>query len=277
MFISKFANGEILEVNDTFLKYLGYTEAEVIGQTTLELQMTQDYETRDLFKEQIKTNGKITDLEIQFITKNNIIRTGLTNIVPITINNEECLLSSIVDISDRIESEKRIIELSNRDELTNLYNRRFIYESVEEIIADYQENDEPFSVAILDIDDFKQINDRYGHQTGDCVLIEFSKVVKENLREYDVLGRYGGEEFVVLLNHADLQESNRVLSRVLDIVREHRFTCSNEKINLSFSAGITSCEELEKDRLSLDQLIGISDKRMYLAKQKGKNNIVYQE
>lgn len=275
MFISKFADGEILEANDTFLSYVGYTENEVIGKTTLDLEMTKDYENRDLFIEQIETEGKISDLEIKFISKDNKVRTGLTNIVPITINNEACLLSSIVDISDRIENEKKILELSNRDELTNLYNRRFIYESVEEIIADYKENNEPFSVAILDIDNFKGINDQYGHQIGDCVLVKISKVINESLREYDVLGRYGGEEFIILLNHADIEKSKMVLDRVLNIVQNTIFTCGGNQIELTFSAGLTSCVEIEKEELSIDKLVGISDKRMYLAKQNGKNRIVY--
>lgn len=276
MFISKFTDGEILEVNDTFLHYIGYAENEVLGKTTLDLEMTKDYENRDHFIEQIETKGKITDLEINFISKDNIARTGLTNIVPITINNEACLLSSIIDISDRIENEKRILELSNRDALTNLYNRRYIYDSVEEIIADYKENDELFSVAIVDIDNFKDINDQYGHQVGDCVLVEFSNKIQEHLRDYDVLGRYGGEEFIILLNHADIKKGKKVLNRILDVIRDTTFYCNNHQIKLTFSAGLACCKELNNEDLSLDNLVGISDKRMYMAKESGKNKIMYQ-
>lgn len=277
MFISRFIDGKILEVNDKFIDFFGYEKSEVIGRTTLEIQMTNDYNTRDVFKKMIRVNQKIVDLEINYIDKVNQIRTGLTNIVPVTINGEECLLTSIIDISDRVANEKEIIELSTRDYLTDIYNRRFIYEVLEEIIQDSKREKIIFSVAIIDIDNFKSINDQYGHQVGDEVLIEFSKITKESLRSNDILGRYGGEEFIVIINHADVDKSNWVLERVLKNIRQTQFTHNGEQIELTFSGGIASSKELKKENLTIDGLVEIADNRMYRAKNEGRNKIIYKD
>lgn len=277
MFISRFKDGKLLEVNDKFLDFFGYIKSEVIGKTTLELQMTKDYDERDTFKEMIQRDKKITDLEINYIDKNKKIHTGLTNIVPITINNEDCLLTSIIDISDRVANEKEIVELSTRDYLTSTYNRRFIYEVLDEIIEDSKREKIFFSVAIIDIDNFKSINDYYGHQVGDDVLVEFTRILKDNLRSHDILGRYGGEEFIVIINHADIEESNHVLKRVLGSVRDHVFQTDEEQIELTFSAGIASCKEFTDEKLTIDKLIEKSDRRMYRAKKSGKNQIVFRD
>lgn len=275
MFISKFEDGEILEANETFLEFLGYKKNEVIGKTTLDLQITKDFTKRDGFKKVIQDDKKILDLEIKFIDKNNCIHIGLTNIVPVTINNEKCLLTSIIDISDRVKNEKEIKELSTRDHLTNVYNRRFIYEVLGEIIKDSKRENELFSIAIIDIDNFKNINDEYGHQVGDNVLVDFTQVIKDNLRSHDILGRYGGEEFIIVLNHANIEESSKVLERVLAGIRNKEFIYGENHLSVTFSAGITSSEELENYELTIDKLVEISDKRMYRAKKEGKNKVVY--
>lgn len=277
MFISRFEDGEILEVNDKFIDFFGYEKSEVIGKTTLDIKMTKEYETRDLFKELIQTDQKIVDFEIEYIDKHKQIRTGLTNIVPVRINGEECLLTSIIDISERIKNEKEIIELSTRDYLTNVYNRRFIYEVLEEIIQDSKREKAVFSLAIIDIDNFKSINDQYGHQVGDDVLIEFSKVIRESLRSNDILGRYGGEEFIIIVNHADIDKSYTVLERILENIRDTIFTQNEEQIELTFSAGLSSSQELSQEDLTIDGLVELADKRMYRAKNKGKNQIIYKE
>lgn len=274
MFISRFKDGKILEANETFLEFLGYTKNEVVGRTTLDLQIAKDFTKRDAFKQLIQTDEKILGLEINFIDKNNYIHIGLTNVVPVTINNEKCLLTSIIDISDRVENEKEIIELSTRDYLTNVYNRRFIYEVLGEIIMDSKREKEIFSVAIIDIDNFKHINDQYGHQIGDSVLVDFTKIIKDHLRSNDILGRYGGEEFIIVLNHSNIEESSKVLERVLAGIRDKVFSYGENRIVLTFSAGITCSEELEKDELTIDKLVETSDKRMYRAKKEGKNKII---
>lgn len=275
MFISKFKNGELLEVNDTFLDFIGYTRDEVIGKTTLELKLMNDFENRENLKGEIEKYSKVCNREIEIIGKDKKIRTGLVNIVPLNINNEKYLISSIIDITDRVEYEEKILEISNRDSLTGIYNRRFVYERMEEIIEEYKRKDKLFSVSIIDIDNFKDINDKYGHQIGDYVLKEFTKIINENLRAYDILGRYGGEEFIVVLNHSNKKESNVILQRILNIIRNKTFIFGKNKIKVTFSGGIASSEEYRKEEITADKLVGLADKRMYAAKNNGRDEIVY--
>ncbi len=274
MFISKFKDGEILEVNDTFLELIGLREDEIVGRSTLDLNFIKEFKNRQALKEEIRTQGRVSDREIKIIGKDKKIRTGLVNILPLNIHNEKCLISSIIDISERVEYEGKILELSNRDPLTGIYNRRCFYSRGEEIIEEYKRNKNLFSLAIIDIDNFKRINDQYGHQIGDCVLKEFTKVIKDNLRIYDILGRYGGEEFIIILNHSDREEGKMVLERILSIVRKKTFIFHEKKIGLTFSAGISFCQEFEKDVISIDKLVGLADERMYRAKNSGRNGIV---
>lgn len=274
MFISKFEEGEFLDVNDTFVDFTGYTREELIGQNAFDLQLIKSHKNREMLKEKIESDNQISGLEIEIKSKNNGIRTGLVNIVPLNINHEKRLLSSIIDITDRVEYEKQLLEVSNRDSLTGIYNRHCVYHKAKQIIQEYKQNGKVFSVGIIDIDNFKAVNDEYGHQVGDYVLIEFAKSIDDSLRLYDILGRYGGEEFIVILNHSNKEGSNTVLERALNIVRNKTFVCGGNEIRLTFSAGISSSEDLEKDELSIDKLVEIADKRMYIAKKSGKNRIV---
>ena len=131
-----------------------------------------------------------------------------------------------------------------------------------------------FSVCILDIDYFKKINDNYGHATGDCVLKEFTKTIDENIRLDDILGRYGGEEFIIILDNIDKRESRLIIERILDVVREKTFLCNGNEINFTFSAGLSSSNEMSKDDLTIDNLVDIADKKMYQAKNTGRNKVI---
>ena len=275
MFISRFENGDFLDVNDTFLDLIGYRKDEIIGKNIGDLQMIKGQNNRNFITDGIERDGKISDFEVEIIGKDGAIRTGLVNVVPLKINQEKCLLSSIIDISDRVAYEAKLLELYNRDSLTGVYTRHYVYEKAEEIIQEYKKNDKIFSVAIIDIDYFKNVNDQYGHQIGDYVLIEFAKIIADSLRLHDILGRYGGEEFILLLNHSDRHSSNIVLKRILTIFRKTPLLFADNQIGLTFSAGISSADELEKDLLSIDRLVEIADQRMYHAKESGRNRIIY--
>lgn len=276
MLISKFKDGQILEVNDRYLDFLGYKRNEIIGKYTTDFKIVSEFGNRKMIKEELRRHGKITDMEISITGKDNIKRVGLANSTPLNINGEKCLITSIIDISERFKYEQKMLELSNIDHLTGVYNRRCFYNRAETILAEYKRNQTIFSLAIIDIDNFKKINDDHGHQAGDCALKEFANLIKSNLRLYDILGRYGGEEFIIILNHADKEESKTILKRILTIVSEKIFLYHNKNIRLTFSGGISSCKEFKKD-VTIDELVGLADQRMYQAKNDGKNGIVYED
>lgn len=178
-----------------------------------------------------------------------------------------------LDIDKRKRAEKKVLELSIRDPLTNIYNRRYIFERIREIKEKYRRTKEEFSVAVVDIDHFKKINDKYGHMTGDFVLKEFTKLISHKIRPFDLLGRYGGEEFIIVMTNCTKEIANKRIEAILDEVRNKEFKHKDIFIKITFSAGIVDSEEFKGNEINLDSLIDIADKRLYLAKQLGRDRI----
>ncbi|MEW6173289.1 MAG: GGDEF domain-containing protein [Bacillota bacterium] len=142
------------------------------------------------------------------------------------------------------------------DSLTGLYNRRFFYQRLEEAVARYQRYGEPFGVAVLDVDELKEVNDRYGHLKGDEVLKEIARALNAAVRATDSVARFGGDEFVILFSGAANEEG--VVDRLLKEV---------DKCSKTASIGVSFCP---RDGTTGDELVAVADKRMYAAKaQKG--------
>ena len=178
------------------------------------------------------------------------------------------------DITERKAFERKIIEISIRDPLTNIYNRRHIFSRLNEIKAKYERDRVDFSIAILDIDYFKRVNDNFGHLAGDFVLQEFTKVLSKNIRPFDLLGRFGGEEFIIIMLNCKKDTASLRIEDILKIIRNTNFIYKNQRINFTFSAGISDSSDREFENLSLDRLIDNSDKKLYLAKHLGRNRVV---
>lgn len=171
----------------------------------------------------------------------------------------------------------KIKELSSRDALTNIYNRRFILDTLEKDIMKYKDINYPFSVSILDIDYFKKINDNYGHQAGDYILQEFTKTILNNIRKTDLLGRYGGEEFIIVTYDSFKNNTTKRIEELLNIIRNKTFIYNNQPINFTFSAGICDVSDFSLDKISFENLISLADKRLYAAKDAGRDCIKYFE
>ena len=182
-----------------------------------------------------------------------------------------------VDINVIKKAEETVKELSVRDPLTNIYNRRYVFERMEELGEIYKRSGLIFSVAILDIDKFKFINDNFGHQAGDYVIKEFTKIISDNMRSTDVLGRLGGEEFIVVAVDSNKNSTATLIERILHDVRERLFEFHEFGINCTFSAGVADVTEFEKEKFSIEKLIEKADNRMYGAKNTGRNRILLED
>lgn len=179
------------------------------------------------------------------------------------------------DINEKKDIETKIKELSIRDHLTNIYNRRYIYERLSSEIARSYREKSRFSVAILDIDRFKVVNDLYGHVVGDYILKEFSKLINNNLRVYDLLGRYGGEEFIVIMYGIGKSGGAKIIERILDKVREKKYIYDKYEISITFSAGVADISEFNFMNVNNEKLISLADHRLYEAKKTGRNRVIF--
>jgi len=164
------------------------------------------------------------------------------------------------------------VKLYTIDPLTNLYNRRFISEYLFKELELSKRYRKKLSLAMLDIDNFKNINDSYGHIVGDQVLKGIATIILSSLRDSDIVGRYGGEEFVVIMPEIDKNSSLNALKRVLINVQNNQFkSLKNGFFSVTLSAGIASFPE---DADNLTDLFILSDERLYKAKREGKNRVV---
>lgn len=166
---------------------------------------------------------------------------------------------------------RRIQELAVVDDLTRVYVRRqFIKLSYEELER-AKRLDSLFSFLMLDLDYFKNCNDRYGHLVGDEILRQTAEIIKKNVREIDPVGRYGGEEFVVLLPGAGLEDASLVAERIRKAIEEKIFIAYDEKIDITISIGISCYPD---DGKTVEELLDKADLALYRAKQEGRNKVI---
>ena len=163
-------------------------------------------------------------------------------------------------------------ELSSRDPLTHLHNRRYFNESALKMQSLSIRNKHKISIIILDIDNFKNINDEYGHSVGDKVIISLSRILENNCRSSDIIARYGGEEFVILLYNTALEDAKKIAENIrLDIELSEIET---KKVKLSYTSSFGVAEFKLKEDGSLENTINRADKSLYMAKVNGKNTVV---
>jgi diguanylate cyclase len=164
----------------------------------------------------------------------------------------------------------QVSELVREDQLTGALNRRGLDEAVDVEMKRADRNKTPLSIALIDIDNFKRLNDTLGHQAGDRALTHLTQVIKETLRPTDAVGRYGGEEFLILLPGTGIEAAVETIQRLQRDLTKKFFLHNNDKILVTFSAGVALRIEGEDQ----EDLIGRADKAMYHAKQTGKNRVV---
>lgn len=161
-----------------------------------------------------------------------------------------------------------LYQLSITDPLTKAYNRRYFFQTSESLIKVSKRENRKMSLLMIDLDDFKNINDIYGHDGGDIVLIEFAKEVKSLIRESDIFARIGGEEFAVLLYGSSLEDAQNVAQKICSTIERYPFIANGVKIDATVSIGVATMDD-KTDRLSL--LYSEADKYLYAAKSRGRN------
>lgn len=164
--------------------------------------------------------------------------------------------------------------LSITDSLTGVYIRRYFFERLEEEMERSRTYNLTFSFLMIDIDDFKKCNDTYGHLVGDVVLKDAARLMKENVREIDLVARYGGEEFAIVLPETGTEGAIQAAERIRKTIETHLFKAYDEKLNVTISAGVAV---YPNDAETVAELVEKADEALYRAKRSGKNVVCIYE
>lgn len=183
----------------------------------------------------------------------------------------------LFEVNENLELQKQILyKTSVTDALTNIFNRAYLMEVLEAEFAKSKRYHNTFSCILIDIDDFKAVNDNYGHLVGDVVLVKTADIIKGQLRAVDVFGRYGGEEFLIILPATHALEAKLVAEKLRKKIAETEIIERGHNVSISISLGIS--DSLTDDPNSHDDLLYKVDTALYQAKEKGKNcSVIYQK
>ncbi|NYB75340.1 diguanylate cyclase [Sedimentibacter hydroxybenzoicus DSM 7310] len=251
--------------NPAAVQLFGYTKDEMLGKELHELTAAESMNKNDIINS-LFADKKVKELKIKH--KNGQVFDAEISTSTLKINDKDYFVGIFRDISDRIKAREELEKLSVTDYLTNTYNRRFFVTRLEEEIERSKRTGRVFSIAMLDIDRFKTINDKYGHSIGDLVLQSITGYIKKRIRKVDCLARWGGEEFMILLadtpiiNSGVLLEDLRLGISKIEIPNVDRFTGSFGVVE--YAPGDTA-----------DMMIQKADSMMYEAKKCGRNCIKY--
>jgi diguanylate cyclase (GGDEF)-like protein/PAS domain S-box-containing protein len=283
-------NNHFLWTNEKFTKMLGFEKDEIIGQNIKNIYKKDKILEIKLFK-QIKEKRTFSG-EVILIKKDktNLIVDFSAN----ALENKDFkqkddfeFIGMIIDISQKKKQEIQLRELNEnleqkvkeqtreireqalKDSLTKAYNRNAYNEKINELLNEYSRYNIFFSIIYVDLDDFKKINDTFGHHKGDEVLINFCEIVKEHIRVNDELYRMGGEEFAILLPNTKLETAKIVSNKLLELLRENLKI--DDKTPITVSGGLV--QVLKND--TAETIYKRVDELLYKSKKRGKNRITF--
>lgn len=283
----------LVRKNTRLVLYLNSQAEELFGSGGLELigwdvsDFFMNAEDGKSFIDSFIKNEKVSNREIQMIKRDGKPFIGLVTIIPSIYHEEEVALFCIIDITERKNVEEKLkqnnlyihnlnkelvymnsnlMNKSIRDGLTGLYNHQYINEVLEKKLSEASEGKENICLMMLDIDHFKRVNDQYGHITGDKVLQTVAELLLKNTRNEDRIGRYGGEEFIVILSGIELKAAAEIAENIRCSIYYYDYGIENLKVSISIGVARYEGE-------GLTAFINKADKLLYLAKANGRNKV----
>lgn len=263
-------NARIHYVNRKVCETLGYSLGELTSLSIPDIDPLFPVATWDLHWEALRQE-KSQSFETVHKRKNGTIFPVEVHANYVRFGEFEYNVAFTRDISERKEWENKLTFQAHTDYLTGVANRRYISELIEAELLRCDRYQSPLSILLIDIDQFKRINDTYGHKVGDLVLQKLAWVCNESLREVDTVGRWGGEEFVVLLPETNSQMALEVAERLRRAQAETAVPCGDGQV-LHFTVSI-GCASRLKPGDTLDKLVAYADKALYEAKGAGRNRV----
>lgn len=260
--------------NKFFLDMFGWSAEEI---DTLDNWFIKAYPNAD-YREEVRSKwtNLVKDIEEKELSFSHAVEVNITckdGSIKICeyrwYRKENFSYAIMVDITDRKNMENKLELISLTDHLTKLNNKKSYNDNIKKIISQYQRYKTPFSVIMYDIDNFKYINDTYGHSVGDDVLIEMSQLISSHIRKNDYIFRVGGEEFIILLTETQITNAKLVAEKIRSNVEKNLKTIQDKQITISI--GLTEVNN-EDTKESIYKRV---DKLLYESKNNGRNTISY--
>lgn len=261
-------SGEFREVNPAMRHIFGYDSVEdMVGPEGLRLDLMIDPDARDAYKELLERDGFISNFEYRARRKDGeVIWCSESSRIVVSEDGPDLIEGVVEDITKRKNIEFELKHLATIDSLTGVPNRHLFFDRLEHALATAKRYNALVSVLFVDLNDFKKVNDTYGHQTGDELLRMVAERLQQRIRESDTLARIGGDEFGILLSDIGSEEGAVTLTRgLLDVMREP-FDIEGEKVTVGATIGISFFPRDGKDSVTL---ISRADAAMYGAKKRG--------
>lgn len=269
----KDAQSRIILANDSFCSVFGLQREDVLGKTLAENVPENEREQFLRIDKQVLTDGVKNVTEETLTTNGSESKTIITTKTRYTDGNgTHFLIGVISDITERKLLEQQLREKANTDYLTNLNTRRHFMDLAELELNRLARYDSPLSFMVLDIDFFKRINDVYGHQSGDIVIMQFAEVCQSILRSADIMGRVGGEEFAVMLPETSIDQAKEVAERLREAVENMRLVLEDHALPIKVTVSIGLVSFTSKDK-TLEGLLKLADQALYQAKNSGRNRV----
>jgi diguanylate cyclase (GGDEF)-like protein/PAS domain S-box-containing protein len=263
--------GFVTKISPSCFKHLGFTPEEMIG-TKLASYYETPEERKKIVQAIIKGGGKATQVEAALKHKNgNIVWVSTSAYTRYGEDGTPIYIEGIArDITDRKRIEDQLVALSRTDVLTGAYNHGHFMDKSEDTIKVMKRYGHSASLIMMDLDYFKNINDQYGHHAGDMALKAFAEVCRNEIREPDIFGRLGGEEFALMLPQTPLEQARILAERIRKATAAIRLPVDDHIIGITVSIGFAAVGT--KDR-ALENALRRADRAMYKAKKDGRNKV----
>ncbi len=263
---------EIVYVNEAFTKVTGYEADEVIGKTPRILQKEgTNREELNEIREALEKKEPVRVTLRNFSKKGNEYWVDVS-ILPLPDKNGEITHFAAIqrDITDYKKLEQDLQLLCRTDPLTTAANRRAFNEIISQEFSRFKRSQKEYAIVMIDLDHFKNVNDKHGHSIGDKVLIEVTERCKDNLRVHDIIARLGGEEFCILLPYTNLEQAHKVAERLRQKIEVLPIISDGSRVKVTISVGISLVSEGDNDG---HDAIDRADQKLLEAKSLGRNRV----
>lgn len=270
--------GNLTDVNPAFSRVSGYSKEELLSMSIEDLMPEEHKRFFPYYLSKVTKQGTGRGLLTVVTKSGEEIIVEYKNSLIQSEDGPKSIRGSAHDITERksLEMELRstlteLDELARTDPLTKLFNRRGIYEYLRARIENNLTTGESLSIALVDLDNLKKINDRYGHSQGDQALLAVAKTLKGGIRGYDRVGRHGGDEFLLILQDTELDGAVKTCKRLASSLSSEKTT--HEDLSYSISIGVVNLPKEELDSADIDQLLKKADDALYITKSKGGGHV----